>query len=104
MSKVKLMSLKKMDASVGLKYAYTDFSEVGLHIQGKSKDTASGNPTLALVNEEGQRFRVGIGAFYNACLDASCEAITIEEEAVYYDTSVKFDMNAEEGEYAITQP
>ncbi len=90
-----------MDSSVGLKYAYDQFSEVGLTIQGKSKATGSGNPTLALVSEEGKRYRVGIGVLYNAMLEADCKAMYVEETNIFYDTSISFDLTAEEGKYAV---
>lgn len=101
---VKLMSIKEMDAKVGLKYAYDDFKEVNLSIQGKSKETASKNPTLALVNEEGKRFRVGVGPFYNACIAADCKALVLEDGYIKYDTEVPFNLDAQEGEYSITLP
>ena len=104
MSKVKLMSVAKMDQTVGLKYVFTEFAEQNLTIQGKSKDTASKNPTLALVSEEGKRYRVGIGPLYNACIEAGCKAIFVEDEFIQYDTEIPFHLNAEEGNYAITNP
>jgi len=103
-SLVRLMSIKEMDSKVGLKYAYTDFKEVNLTIQGKSKETASKNPTLALVNDEGKRYRVGIGPLYNAMIAADCKALLEVEGYINYDTSVPFNLNAEEGEYSVTNP
>jgi hypothetical protein len=101
---VRLMSVKEMDSKVGLKYAYTDFKELNLRIQGKSKETASKNPTLALVNDEGKRYRVGIGPLYNAMIAADCKALIEVEGYINYDTSIPFNLNAEEGEYSVTNP
>jgi hypothetical protein len=98
------MSVKELDAKVGLKYAYDNFKETNLTIQGKSKETASKNPTLALVNDEGKRFRVGVGPFYNACIAADCKALVIEDGYVSYDSNIAFNLDAQEGEYSVTLP